>query len=65
MAQYEHYEVWVLGIGKWTRKSSWRDFEVAWAVASAHAGPVRIIRAMYENGTEVERKIVGELRVAP
>jgi hypothetical protein len=60
----EHYEVWVLDIGEWTLKSSWRDFELAWTVARVHAGPVRIARAMCEDGQEIERKIVAELRVA-
>ena len=64
MTQYEHYEVWVLDIGEWTLKSSWQGFEVAWAVARVHAGPVHIVRARYESGKEVERKIVAELRVA-
>lgn len=63
MRKYEHYEVWVLESGEWTRKSFWRDFEVAWAAAGVHAGPVRIVREMYEDGEEAERKIVVELRV--
>lgn len=61
--KYEHYEVWALDSGEWTPKSFWRDFEVAWAVARVHAGPVRIVREMYENGEEVERTIVVELQV--
>lgn len=65
MTRYEHYEVWVLDIREWARKSLWHDFQVAWAIVRAHAGPVRIVRAMYEDGEEVERKVVAELGVGP
>ena len=54
----------MLDLGEWTLKSLFRDFALAWAVASARAEPVRIIRAMYEKGQHVERKIVAELRVS-
>ena len=64
MGQYEHYEVWILDTGEWVHKSTWRDLEVGWAVARAHAGPVRIISATYEDDEEVERKVIAELRVA-
>jgi hypothetical protein len=49
---------------QWRLKSLRRDFNVAWVVAGARAGPVRIVRAIYENGKQAERKIVAELRVA-
>ena len=61
----EHYEVWVLETAEWTLRSWWRAFELAWAVADAHLGPVRILRARYEQGEEVERQLVVELRVTP
>ena len=64
MGKYEHYEVWILDAGAWAHKSTWRDLEVGWAVARAHAGPVCIIRAMYEDDEEVERKVIAELSVA-
>jgi hypothetical protein len=60
----EHYEIWVPDVGAWALKSLFRDFNVAWVVACARAGPVRIVRAIYENGKQVERKVVAELRVA-
>jgi hypothetical protein len=60
----EHYEVLVADTGAWTLKSLWRDFNVAWVVACAGAGPVRIIRATYGSGGQVERRVVAELRVA-
>lgn len=60
----EHFEVWVPDLGDWRFKALFRDFNVAWVVAGARAGPVRIVRAMYENGKQAERKVVAELRVA-
>ena len=53
----------MLEMEEWTLNSYWRDFEIAWTVAEVRSGPVRIIRAKYEHGTEVERRIVVELRV--
>jgi len=61
MAQYEHYEVWILHVGDWMLKSSWRDLEVGLAAARTLAGPVRIIHAVYEGDVAVERKVVVEL----
>ena len=59
----EHYEVCLEDAGSWRLKSLWRDFEVAWAAARVHARPVRIVRAKYACGEEVEREIVVELGV--
>ena len=42
-------------------KSSWRDFEVGLAAARALSGPVRIMCAVYDGGTAVERNVVVEL----
>jgi hypothetical protein len=62
MERFEHYEVWILDAGKWTCKSIWRDLELGQAVAYAHAGPVRIVRAGYEGNVEIERAVVETLR---
>jgi hypothetical protein len=61
MAQFEHYEVWIQDVGDWALKSSWRDLEVGLAAARALAGPVRIIRAVYDGGVAVEKNVVVEL----
>lgn len=61
MAQYQQYEIWILNIGVWSLKSSWRDFEVGLAAARALSGPVRILRAVYDGNTAVERNVVVEL----
>ena len=65
MAQSEQYEVWIWGADRWTLKSSWRDLEVGLAAASAHNGPVRIIRALYEDDAVVEKSVIAELRALP
>jgi hypothetical protein len=64
MAQYEQYEVWILDGGEWTFKSSWRDFEVGWAVARAHTVPVRLIRAVYSGDVVLESNVIAELQAA-
>jgi hypothetical protein len=61
MAQCEHYEVWILDVGDWMLKSSWRDLEVGLAAARALPGPVRIIRAVFDGEGAVERNVVVEL----
>ncbi len=61
MAQCEHYEVWILDVGDWMLKSSWRNLEVGLAAARALAAPVRIIRAVYDGEVAVERNVVVEL----
>jgi len=65
MAQSEQYEVWIWGADRWTLKSSWRDLEVGLAAASAHNGPVRIIRVLYEDDAVVEKSVIAELRAPP
>jgi hypothetical protein len=61
MAQCEHYEVWIRDVGDWMLKSSWRNLDVGLAAARALAGPVRIIRAVYNGEGTVERDVVVEL----
>ena len=61
MAQYQQYEIWILTVGDWILKSAWRDFEVGLAAARALSGPVRIMCAVYDGGTAVERNVVVEL----
>jgi hypothetical protein len=61
MAQFEHYEVWILDVDDWMLKSSWRDLEVGLAAARALPGPVRIIRAVYDGESAVEKNVVVEL----
>jgi len=61
MAQYQQYEIWILNVGDWILKSAWRDFEVGLAAARALSGPVRIMRAVYDDDAGVERSVVVEL----
>ena len=61
MPPYEHYEIWVLDVGDWVLKSCWRELDVGLAVARALTGPVRIIRAVGDDGVAVERQVVLEV----
>jgi len=61
----EQYEVWILESGEWRLKSSWRDFDVGWAVARSHTVPVRMIRVVYERDSVVERTVIAELNAPP
>jgi hypothetical protein len=61
MAQFEHYEVWILDVSDWMLKSSWRELEVGLAAARALPGPVRIMRAVFDGNGAVERNVVVEL----
>lgn len=59
----EHYEVWVLHDGEWLFKSSWLNFEIAWAVAGLQSRPVHIVRATSHDSGELERTVVAEVGV--
>ena len=46
MARWEQYEVWVRAGDKWELSSTWREFDVAQAVAHGRHTGVRLVHAV-------------------
>jgi len=61
MARLEQYEIWVLDEGKWQMIASFREFDIASAMARTRSSRMRLIRTVYENGQPVEQQILAEL----
>ena len=58
---YEQYEIWVWRARRWEMSSSFVDFELASAVANNYKHRMRLIHAVYENGTRVQENILAEM----
>ena len=61
MARLEQFEIWVLDHGKWQMIASFREFDIASAMARNRNSRMRLIRAVYENGQPVEQQVLAEL----
>jgi len=61
MARLEQYEIWVLDEGKWQMIASFREFDIASAMARNRSSRMRLIRSVYENGQPVEQQVLAEL----
>lgn len=59
--QFAQYEIWVLRGKRWEMSSSYNDFEIASAVAYTYNNRVRLIHAVYENGTCVKQDVLAEV----
>ncbi len=61
MARFEQYEIWAQNGDKWELTSSFRDFDVASAVASSRTTRVRLMHVIYEDGQVVEKQVLAEI----
>ena|SRR5215472_2473921 len=61
MARWEQFEVWVQKDNRWEMIASFRDFEVASAVARNRASRMRLLHVVYENGRITEQDVLAEL----
>ena len=61
MARLEQFEIWVLDHGKWQMIASFREFDIASAMARTRSSRMRLIRSVYENGQPVEQQVLAEL----
>jgi hypothetical protein len=59
--RFEQYEIWVQRGNRWEMSSSYLDFEIASAVAYSYNNRVRLIQAVYENGTCVKQDVLAEV----
>ena len=61
MSRYEQYEIWVLDAGRWQMIASFREFEIASAMARNRTARMRLIRTVYDNGQPVEQQVLAEV----
>ena len=61
MPRTEQYEIWALNADKWELTSSFRDFDVASAVARSRSTRVRLMHVVYEEGQVVEKQVIAEI----
>ncbi|MGE0405697.1 MAG: hypothetical protein AB7O65_05290 [Candidatus Korobacteraceae bacterium] len=65
MDRFSQYEILVPSGENWTAVATFRDFNVAYAVASSHGGHVRLMRVTYDDGRPVEEELVAEVGMNP
>ncbi len=61
MAHWDQYEIWEQRGEKWEMTSSFRDFDVASAVARNKNARVRLIHATYEDSKKIGEDILAEV----
>jgi hypothetical protein len=59
--RWEHFEVWADKTGKWELVGAFLDHEVAAAVAKNYTYRLRIVHAVFEDGTRVKEEVLAEL----
>jgi hypothetical protein len=63
VAQWEQFEVWRLNGERWELVASFPEFEIANAVARKRSRDVRLIHAVYDGGTLIQKKVLLDLGV--
>jgi hypothetical protein len=61
MARWEQYEVWARAGDKWELVATFREFDVAQAVAHGRHTGVRLVHAVIEDGKPVQRDTLAEI----
>ena len=61
MARFEQFEVWEFNKERWEFVASFRDFDVANALARRRHYRVRLMRLVYEDGKAVEQEVLTEI----
>lgn len=61
MWRFQQFEVWQSTEGKWDQIASFLTCDVALALTSNRAHPVRLLKVTYENGHAVEQEVVAEV----
>ena len=61
VAHWEQFEVWRLHENRWELVGYFPDFDMANAVVRNRTARVRLIHALYEDSTVVEKKVLMEL----
>ena len=63
MARFEQFEVWEFNRGQWVFIASFRDFDVAHALARTRRYRVRLMQVMYEDDKAVDQQVLTEIGV--
>jgi hypothetical protein len=61
MARFEQFEIWEHNGGKWEFVASFKDFDLARAMARKRSYRVRLILAVYQDGKAVEQEVLTEI----
>jgi hypothetical protein len=61
VAHWEQYEVWRLNENRWELVGYFPDFDMANAVVRNRTNRVRLIHAIYEDSTVIEKEVLMEL----
>jgi hypothetical protein len=59
--RWEQTEIWERKGEKWEMTSSWREFDVATAVARSKNAPMRLVHSVYDDARRVSEDVLAEL----
>ncbi len=60
MTRFSQYELWVPSAERWQMIASFREFDVAYAVARGHGTRVRLMQVTYDSGKPVEQEMIAD-----
>lgn len=61
MSHWEQYEVWLQNKSSWERVASFRDLDVASAVARNYSYRMRLVHAVYQGNERAHEDVLAEL----
>ena len=61
MARFEQFEVWEFNQERWLMVASFRDFDLANAMARRRSYRVRLVRVTYEEGKAVQQEVLTDI----
>ena len=61
MARFEQYEVWEFNDERWEMVASFRDLDLANAMARRRSYRVRLVRVTYEDGKAVQQEVLTDI----
>jgi hypothetical protein len=61
MARFEQFEIWEFNDGRWNFIASFKDFDVAHAMARTRRYRVRLMQVGYDGGKAVDQQVLTEI----
>jgi len=61
MARFEQFEIWEFNQGRWEFVASFKDFDVAQAMARTRRYRVRLMQVAYDNDKAVDQQVLTEI----
>ena len=61
MARFEQFEVWEFNQERWLMVASFRDFDLANAMARRRSYRVRLVRVTYEEGKAGQQEVLTDI----